>query len=263
MITSYNIELQEQVDYTLSKSLPIIAGADLYRATGETEEKHWTGPWSEVKAQYDSLEYSNFKRLRATLKRTADGDFGELSAVWSMYEAGDGSTGEAGEETEQPGESRDCPEYDLQVQTVAEPLLTHPKWVGLSDDKMTALKMVMDGYKRTESFQLEDGTHSTIYEVLKDISPAALLRKVLQGVTAYNSPHIVLTVRYRSDIVPAIVTVGTIVSEVPGGFATPSGRNWYFHGPSWTMKGSELWVTEVYELSGPGGWDDFIYSSAS
>lgn len=264
MIKSYNLSLQEQVDYTLSKSLPIIAGADLYRSTGETEEKHWSGPWAEVKAQYDALEYSYLKRLRATLKRSADGEFGELTASWSMYQTGDGQTepgSGSGEEKQQPGESRDVPEYDLQLQTVQEPILTHYKWNILNEDALLALKMLMDGYKRDEPILLKDGTKSTVGAVVDDISPPELVSKVLQGVTAYNSPHIVLTVRYKSVEIPSIATVGTIVTSVPGGFATPSGRNWYFHGPSWTMKGSELWVTEVYELSGPGGWDAFIYGS--
>lgn len=265
MIKSYNLSLQEQVDYTISKTLPIIAGADLYRATGETEEKHWTGPWAEIKALYDALEYSNYKRLRATLRRTADGEFGELTATWSMYETGDGQSDPSGSGTAaQPGTSRESPEYDLQLQTVQEPILTHYKWAGLTDDSLLALKMLMDGYKRDEPLVLSDGTRSTIYTQLKKMTSATQrVKLILAGVTSYNCPHAVLTVRYKSTEVPAIATAGTIVPDVPGGFATPSGRNWYFHGPSWTMKGSELWVTEVYELSGPGGWDEFIYGSAT
>lgn len=262
-IKQFNIATQEQVDYTLTRQAPVISGADLYRATGETEEKHWTGPWAELKTRFDALEASVYRRLSATLHRVADGEFAELSATWSFYTNGDGSTSESGAAV-QPGEDRDHPEYDLQVQTVQEPILTHPKWASLSEDTLTAMKMVMDGYKRTEKITLSDGkTQSTIYDVLKSVSPKDLLQLLLKGVTAYNSPHCVLTVRYKSTEVPAISTVGTIVQNVPGGFATPSGRNWYFHGPSWQMKGSELWITEVYELSGPGGWNSFIYGSSA
>lgn len=260
-ITSYNIATQEQVDYTLSRSVPVIAGADLFRSTGETEEQHWTGPWQDLHARYLSLPYSYTRRLHATLRRVADGDFAELTATWSVYTTGDGSTGE-GEEKKQPGQDRDHPEYDLQTSTVQEPILTHPKWAGCTEDQFTALKMVMDGYKRTEVITLADGkTKSSIYDILKPISPKELLQTILKGVTHYNAPHSVLTVRYRAEAVPAIATVGTIVSSVPGGFATPPGRDWYFHGPSWQMKGAELWVTEVYELSAPGGWNKFIYSA--
>lgn len=262
-IKDFNTAVQEQVDYTLARSVPVIAGADLYRATGETEEKHWSGPWAEMKAVYDGLEYSVTRRLRATLKRVADGEFAELSATWTMYTTGDGQTGEDGEEKKQPGEDRAHPEYDLQTSTVQEPILTHPKWAGLDEDTLTALKMVMDGYKRTERIKLGDGSQPTIYDVLKSVSPKELLQLILKGVTHYNSPHTVLTVRYRAEAVPSIATVGMIVESVPGGFATPSGRDWYFHGPSWTMKGSELWVTETYELSGVGGWNKFIYTSGS
>lgn len=259
-IKEYNLSLQEQVDYTLTKNLPVIAGADLWRATGETEEQHWTGPWDVLKAKYDALPASYTRRLRAVLRRVADGETAELAATWSLYTSGDGQTGGDGEEQKQPGEDRDHPEYDLQTSTRQEPILTHPKWAGLTDDQIAALKMVMDGYKRTETITLSDGKSAKIYDVLKDLKPKELLQLIMKGVTVYNVPHTVLTVRYRAVEVPHIATAGTIVSSVPGGFATPAGRNWYFHGPSWQMKGSELWVTEVYELSGVGGVDPFIYS---
>ncbi len=261
----YNITTQEQVDYTLSKQVPIIAGADLYRATGETEERHWSGPWDDMLALYKTLSYSNTRRLRATLQRVADGDFAELSATWTLYSTGDGQTGGTGgaEDEKKPGEDRDHPEYDLQTSTVQEPILTHPKWASLEDAILEALKMVMDGYKRTTPFEIEINgkkEKSTLYDVLKPLKPKELLQCIIKGVTHYNAPHSILTVRYRATEVPYISTTGSIVASVPGGFATPSGRDWYFHGPSWQMKGSELWVTEVYELSGPGGWNKFIYS---
>lgn len=258
-IKSINIELREQVEHTLTRQMPVVAGAELYRATGETESRAWSGPWEQMREKFEGLEYSYFRRLNATLKRVADGEFGELTATWTFYEAGDGS-GEAGSDV-QPGTDREHPEYDLQLQTVQEPILTHPKWEGMSDDKLLALKMLMDGFKRTEKFVREDGTSARIYDELKNVSPVERVRLILKGVTAYNSPHIVLTVRYRGTAVPDIATAGAIVSTVPGGFRTPAGRNWYFHGPSWSMKGAELWITEVYELSGPGGWDSFIYGS--
>lgn len=259
---SYNITTQEQVDYVLTKNIPVISGADLWRATGETEEQHWTGPWQELKAKFDAFTATYTRRLRATLKRVADGETAELTATWSLYTTGDGhgGGGEGEEEEPPPGEDRDHPEYDLQTTTQQEPILTHPKWAGLTDDQISALKLVMDGYKRTERMTLEDGTKKTIYEILKPLKPKELLQLILKGVTVYNVPHTVLTVRYKAQAVPAIATTGSIVSSVPGGFATPAGRNWYFHGASWQMKGSELWVSEVYELSGVGGVDSFIYS---
>lgn len=257
-LKSYNITTQEQVEHVLTRTAPILAGADLYRATGRTEERHWTGPWEELRVMMETLPASLEARLQATLKRVADGELAELDATWNYYTQGDGG---GGEEKKQPGEDRDHPEYDLAVQTVQEHILTHPKWAGLSVDQLSALKMVMDGYKLTEKLTLSDGERSTINDILQKTQPEELWRLLLQGVTAYNAPHCVLTVRYRSSAVPTIATVGQVVNAVPGGFSTPGGRNWYFHGPSWQMKGSELWVTEVYELSGPGGWNKFIYSS--
>lgn len=258
-VQSFNVAVREQVQHTLTRQLPVVCGAELYRATGKTEERQWSGPWEQMVQMFEGLEYSFFKRLSATLVRVADGEFGELTATWTYYEAGDGADG-AGDGV-QPGADRDHPEYDLQVQTVQEPILTHPKWAGLSDDKLTALKMLMDGYKKTEKFVRDDGSSVRIYDELHGSGLGARIKLILQGVSAYNSPHIVLTVRYKGTVVPSIATVGSIVADVPGGFKTPAGRNWYFHGPSWSMRGAELWITEVYELSGPGGWSDFIYGS--
>lgn len=256
-IKSYNIGTREQVEHTLTRTAPVLSGADIYRSTGRTEERHWSGPWEALREMMEGLEASATARLSATLTRVADGEMGELAATWSYYEAGAGG----GEGEKAPGSDREHPEYDMAVQTVQEPILTHPKWQSLGEDTLAAMKMVMDGYRMDEVVTLSNGKKSTLYEVLKGTQPKELLQCLLKGVTAYNSPHVVLTVRYKSDVVPAIATVGTIVGSVPGSFATPAGRNWYFHGPSWTMKGAELWVTEVYELSGPGGWDAFIYGS--
>lgn len=258
-IKNINIKLREQVELTLTRQLPVVSGAELYRATGETESRAWSGPWEQMLALFEGLEYSYFRRLNATLRRVADGEFGELEATWTYYEAGDGS-GEAGSEV-QPGADRDHPEYDLQLQTVQEPILCHPKWAGLSDDKLTALKLLIDGYKMQEKFVRDDGSPVRIYDELKGAGLGDRVRLILKGVSAYNSPHVVLTVRYKGTVVPSIATAGSIVATVPGGFQTPPGRDWYFHGPSWSMKGAELWITEVYELSGPGGWNKFIYES--
>ena len=109
-IKSINIELREQVEHTLTRQMPVVAGAELYRATGETESRAWSGPWEQMREKFEGLEYSYFRRLNATLKRVADGEFGELTATWTFYEAGDGS-GEAGSDV-QPGTDREHPEYD-------------------------------------------------------------------------------------------------------------------------------------------------------
>ena len=263
-IKSYNITVQEQVKQVLRYRRPIITGADDYVETGESLEQAWTGPWAELEARMRAMRYSNTQRIDCTLTRIADGDMAELTVTTTYYTAspgGGGGSGEGGEEASKPGESKEHPAYEVQVQMVQEPILTHPKFQSLNADVLNALKMVMDGYKLSEKILCADGERRAIDEVLKS-TPSPLTELVKHGLTHYLSPSITLTARYKAQSVPQLATAGQIVSSVPGGFGTPQGRNWFYGGPSVSMEGEQIIVSEVYQLSGVGGWDTNIYSSS-
>lgn len=238
-------------------SRPLMTGqADGYVATGDTLEQRWTGPWAALEAKMLNLQADASNRLQATLTRQADGDHAELSAVWTSYVPGGGGGGGGGANA--PGSSRENPSYALQVTSVQEPLLTHPLYANLSQEALTALKMLMDGYKLTEVVATaSDGTPTTLEQALGQVD-AKLVERVKKGQTHYMAPQIAVTARYRSDSLPDTGNAMKI-GNPPGGFSTPAGCNWLQLVPGIEMQGNEIWVSETYLLSSPGGWDKDIY----
>lgn len=259
-IKDLNTSLQEQVSMNRRRQAPIIYGEDNYKATGETRSQEWSGPWDEILAKMAALPASLSERLDATATRVADGEFGTLRASWTIYEAaGDGGEGES---SSTPGSSRNNPQYEVQTSAVQEPLLSHPKLAYLPLNYLKALKMLMDGY--TLEDKIYDEGHEmevTIKTLLDQIPTPEATSLVLQGCTHYLSPQVVVTVRYVADRVPDFANICSIVDSVPGPFPSPAGgRNWLFEGPGVSVDGPQIMVSETYRLSGPGGWNSFLYS---
>lgn len=257
-VKDYNITLQEQVAMSHRRQAPIIYGEDLYKATGESRSQEWSGPWEDILAKMGALPASLVERLDATATRAADGNFGTLRATWTLYESAAGSDGEA----QPPGSNRSNPQYEVQTSAVQEPILTHPKLAYLPLNYLKALKMLMDGY--TLDDKLYDEGHQaevTLQTLLDQIPTPQITKLVMQGCTHYVSPQVVVTARYTAPAVPQFATLCSIVDKVPGPFPAPAGgRNWLFEGPSVSVDGSQIMVSETYRLSGPGGWNEFLYS---
>ncbi|MBQ4594784.1 MAG: hypothetical protein IJA81_09135 [Akkermansia sp.] len=259
-LIDYNVAVREQVYKVRRISRPVMAGkTDKYVATGDTLEQRWTGPWAELEAKMHGLAATEDRRLQATLTRLEDGDMSELQAVWTEYTLNDDDAeGGGGTSFEVPGSSRENPSYSMQVTSVQEPLLTHSAYASESGETLTALKMLMDGYKETEIISKdEEGNLRTLGEVLAAADPE-LVKKIKKGQTHYMAPQVAVTARYKSSSIPA-TTESMKIASPPGGFGTPSGCNWLFLGAGADVQGEEIWVSETYLLSSPGGWDEEIY----
>ena len=261
-IVDYNIRTVESVQKVRRIQRPAATGeADNYVATGDTLEQRWTGPWSELEQKMLSLNYSATSRLSATLTRTADGSLAELTATWSEYIKAPGSES-AGGGTDYllPGSSREAPTYSLQVTSVQEPLLTHPKYAELDSKLLTALKLLMDGTKENEVVsQDESGNPVTLQQLLAEVGDQQLVNKIRKGQTHYMAPQIAVTARYKSNKLPDVSNAFKIAGP-PGNFSTPAGCDWLKLVPGIEAHGKEVWVSETYLLSSPGGWDADIYS---
>lgn len=253
-----DLTLKEQVPMTRRRQAPVIFGEDYYKSTGATRSQEWSGPWEDVLAHMEALPASETDRLDALATRVADGDFGTLKATWTEYEF----VGEEGAEASMPGSSREAPSYEVQTSAVQEPLLAHPKLAYLPTDYLTALKMIMDGYTMDDLItDSTTGTKVKLSYLLDQIPDQEVVKMVQQGVTHYVSPQVVVTCRYQASAVPSFPTLCSIVNEVPGPMpAAAAGRNWLFEGPSTSVQDGKIMVAETYRLSGPGGWNTFLYS---
>ncbi len=263
-LKNYNIEVKEAVHRVRRIRRPDIRGVDYYQATGDTLERRWSGPWDELEEMMLSLSYSETSRLDATLTRIADGEQAELMATWTTYRRRDESGEEGGEGGgEEPGSSRESPCISVQVTCVQEPLLTHPNYNFLTADYLTALKMLMDGYKESDVMtDSRTGEPIQIGKLLSEVSTGddELVTRVKKGQTHFMAPAVQVTCRYRSSSMPKLATSFKIAAP-PGGITTPAGCNWLALVPGVDVQNGEIWVCETYLLSSPGGWDETIYGN--
>ena len=193
------------------------------------------------------------RRVEATLTRSADGNFGELEFTYTSYIPAKDAVN-ADPESSMPGSSSGNPCYDLTTSEASAPILTSPLAANLSDEGARALKMLIDGFAPSDMF---DDTR-TIEEVATS-ADEKLFNLVNKGVTEYLVQRVTLTARYKSA--SPVAGGGMVVKDPPGPFASVAGndREWLYLGATQNMSNGEIWVTETYKLSGPGGWEDDLY----
>lgn len=249
----YNITAQESLEHTRTRTRPVITGQDAYVNGGDTETYHYTGPWATMLSRFNSLDGTLTRRVEATLTRSADGNFGELEYTYTAYiPAKDAVNSDP--ESSMPGSSSGNPCYDLTTSEASAPLLTSPLAANLSDEGARALKMLMDGFAPTDMFD----DKRTIEQVAKD-ADETLFKLVSKGVTEYLVQRVTLTARYKSNT--PVAGGGMEIKDPPGPFGGVAGndRNWLYLGATQNMSNGEIWVTETYKLSGPGGWANELY----
>lgn len=225
---------------------------------GYTEET-WEGSWAEMCAYADREAASGGERwsITATVTRKP----GNLAECRIRRQAMDGK-----EEFEMPGSSRSNPQYSLSATSVPQPILTHKLAESYSGEKLDALKRLVNGgcmgTKIDVSKEGQPFTQKTIQSIIGD-DTSKLIEKLKKGVTSFNSPQVVVQVRYK------VKDPGTVsyqkcctIASPPGPFKSPGGNfNWLCLGTSVEGAGREWQVTESYMLSGPDGWDKDIYDN--
>lgn len=83
----------------------------------------------------------------------------------------------------------------------------------------------------------------------------------LFGLETFLSLSSVFRHTYLRETVPSSLLdrIGTIQESLPGGFPTPSGRNWIVMPPKISQRGGIYQITEELMLSQPGGWPENVY----
>jgi hypothetical protein len=147
------------------------------------------------------------------------------------------------------------------VTVAEEPLLTHPNYNFLTGDYLTALKMLMDGYKESDVMtDSRNGEPITLRQLLSEVDTGDdnLVERVKKGQTHYMAPAVQVTCRYRASTMPKLGT-SLKIGQPPSVIPTPPNHNWLALVPGVDMQNGEIWVSETYLLSAPGGWDTTIY----
>ena len=141
-------------------------------------------------------------------------------------------------------------EFTASVRTV--PIETHPnfaeKYLPAADKKL--IKDAVNVPDRSPSF---DGT--------KDKARAiSLYGYLMDGVESYYVPSLIVRKTYQASSPPSSKKVGKIASPgvfVPG---AATGSTYLLINVSARGTNGAYTITEEYEMSGPNGWDTFLYT---
>lgn len=243
--------------------------AGTWEATGYSERWSMKGSLESMRAKMAELEASPRHRLVAQVTRIDDDRHAQLDVEYTDYRSASEMGAGASADGEAPGETRDMPSSRQSTNITQEPILSHSLGEGLTDTELVALNALVNGAGYYDMITLSGPDPSaeggvslyeiTIMEALEHCTNP-LKEKILRGITSYYCPHSEVTVRYMVAEYPEPRSACEIVKEIPGQ-KTPNGYNWLRMPSTCEPDGQgQLWVTETYQLSGPGGWDEDIYS---
>ncbi len=191
------------------------------------------------------------------------------------YSSSDDDDDDDGDDESTETEEGSIVEQSLEGSVSDEPILTHPNFTSLSTDKLEYLKAIMDGARMWEKVTVlnTDGSEKknkagrsfqrTLSSLVSDLSDdeKSVGKLLLKGVQSYRCPGATWREkRYASSGDVNIDGLGKISS--PSGAPTPSGRNWMMIGKnvSKNSDGNSWTIETTYELSGPNGWEEALYS---
>lgn len=251
-----------------SRRLSMESGpAELFtEATGYSDVRKFSGRWDAMLEEAERMltDHAEHERVRVELERMG-GEVCELTVTLERFRVASGGGGEAGGgdggsgAAELGSEADPC--FSSSSQLVEVHLLSHPKFAGLTDLERRALKAMIDGMDECALISMPESP--TEKRMLRDcISTEAgwkAFERVSKGVTAYLELAMEVTARWKGR--NNKYTPGTIVSSPPGGFNVPQGRDFLVSGGGCEKNGKEAWSSASFRMSGPDGWDDYLYGS--
>lgn len=224
-------------------------------ATGLRTVQKYTGPWAAMleRAQELAAASATKEALSLELERQG-GDIGELTVTSTEYRQVVDGDGEAELGTE------GNPVYTCSFSTVAVPLLTHPKFAGISTEDAQLIKELENGLS-LQAVVLYKGVYRPLKKALDMLDGVALVaaKYYYKGVTQYYAVQCEATARWRGG--GNVFSVGQICTPPGHVLNTPSGCNWLCTALGKEDNGEDVWNTATFLMSAPGGWDDFLYGS--
>jgi hypothetical protein len=100
----------------------------------------------------------------------------------------------------------------------------------------------------------------TFDDTTTPLKAIALYEYLISGVESYYSPSLVIRKTYQSASPTIAAKVGKITSPGITPTGMPTGANFLLINVSARGVSGSYTITEEYEMSGEGGWDDFLYT---
>lgn len=238
-----NIKKTEQVDKTLEVSRGDEGELSAVgRAVYEDWEEGWTRRCPTLGSPFDDDARLRLKKISS---RRIPGGLVEVSLYYELPRETSFEFGGA-EETE----------YSMDYSCSEQPLLTHPKFRGLSEEEQDALMAVAGGASPKDTFGKDE---KVIEDVVKSEDGKLALELLRKGQISYLCPGGVFSVTSTVTAL-SLSGVGKKGSPGSGAPAVGGGYNWLKDGVSGRKTGSGNWRQTIsWRLSGPDGWRDEIY----
>lgn len=238
-----NIKKREQVDKTLEVSRGDEGELSAVgRAVYEDWEEGWTRRCPTLGSPFDDDARLRLKKISS---RRIPGGLVEVSLYYELPRETSFEFGGA-EETE----------YSMDYSCSEQPLLTHPKFKGLSEEEQDALMAVAGGASPKDTFGKDE---KVIEDVVKSEDGKLALELLRKGQISYLCPGGVFSVTSTVTAL-SLSGVGKKGSPGSGAPAVGGGYNWLKDGVSGRKTGSGNWRQTIsWRLSGPDGWRDGIY----
>lgn len=100
----------------------------------------------------------------------------------------------------------------------------------------------------------------TFDDTTTPLKAIALYEYLISGVESYYSPSLVIRKTYQAASPTISAKVGKITSPGVTPTGMPTGANFLLINVSARGVSGSYTITEEYEMSGEGGWDDFLYT---
>lgn len=264
-----HFEVAEHEERSVSRR--IAAGEKYTEATGNRETVKYTGRWADMVALMESQTGGGSVEVSCDLERLGGG-IGELRITRETYripsnnEGGEGEPGGGGggEGNTVPGESEADPVCTVRSSLVQVCILAHPKFVGMPEWERRALKAMIDGQDENSLIEGDESgpDGAPVMKRIKDcIASEAGLKAfdfISRGVVFWNDVSVEASLRWKGRANK--YAAGQIVGSIPG-ITAAEGRTWLCSGVGTEQTGSVTWSTASFRLSGPGGWDEFLYTA--
>lgn len=252
-----NIAAREHVEKRLT--LEAKAGEGYTVSLGRTRVEKYTGLWAELLAMAEGEIGGGGRGTRVVceLERLAAG-LAELTVTYEYFGFASGEEeDDSGGDTGGTGGETESETYTMSSTLVQVSILAHPKFAGIGNDELRALKAMIDGHDEKEVFE-EGGLALPLKDFIQSEAAQKAMDYIRKGVFYYLEPSVEATARWKGS--SNSYTVGEIVEVAPGGFQSGAGRNWICTGAGKERSGGVTYSTASFRLSAQGGWDKYLYA---
>jgi len=158
--------------------------------------------------------------------------------------------------------------YDLSISVSQEPIESHIKFLRVSMADRQVIADVKNGklkeLKGTPYAYKDSSDHgdATVFKIVSGLGQQ-LMDYINKGILNYEVPNQIWRKTYTDNKLPNAATLNAVgkITTASNAPAVSSNRSWLFMGCTVSQDAQTYTITLEWKLSGPGGWDIYLYTS--